>query len=167
MRSSLTKVLIAACVALFVGTAHADGSRDALEGSAQRREALDREATNLYQQVFSPFCPGRSLNDCPSSKAAELKDQMRADLEAGKAPEIILNEVFQRFGDQYRAVPQFAGVGMFVWLAPIGFVVLGLALAIALSMRRNKATATRSKVSTPPLSAEDEQRIREELSRLE
>jgi cytochrome c-type biogenesis protein CcmH len=157
MRSSLTTFLIAACVALFVGTAHAD----------ERSEALDREATTLYQQVFSPFCPGRSLNDCPSSKAAELKDQMRAELEAGKAPEVVLNEVFQRFGDQYRAVPQFAGVGMFVWLVPIGFVVLGLAIAIGLSIRRNKGATTRSGVITSALSAEDEQRIQEELSRLE
>ena len=92
---------------------------------------------------------------------------MRAELEAGKAPEVVLNEVFQRFGDQYRAVPQFAGVGMFVWLVPIGFVVLGLAIAIGLSIRRNKGATTRSGVITSALSAEDEQRIQEELSRLE
>ena len=61
----------------------------------ERSEALDREATNLYQQVFSPFCPGRSLNDCPSSKAAEVKDEMRAQLEAGKSSEAVLQEVLK------------------------------------------------------------------------
>jgi cytochrome c-type biogenesis protein CcmH len=161
MRSSVTKILIAFCLALSVSTVFADGP-DGLKG-----EALDREATSLYQQVFSPFCPGRSLNDCPSSKAAELKDQMRAELEAGKAPEVILNEVIQKFGEEYRAVPRFTGVGMFVWLVPIGFVVVGLLIAVGLSIRRNKNHSTRPEVSTPALSAEDEQRIRDELSRIE
>jgi len=161
MRSSVTKIFIAFCLALSVSAACA-ATPDALKG-----EALDREATNLYQQVFSPFCPGRSLNDCPSSKAGELKDQMRAELEAGKAPEVILNEVIQKFGEQYRAVPRFAGVGMFVWLVPIGFVVVGLLIAAGLSIRRNRNQATRPDVSTPALSTEDEQRIRDELSRIE
>jgi cytochrome c-type biogenesis protein CcmH/NrfF len=92
---------------------------------------------------------------------------MRAELEAGKAPEVILNEVIQKFGEQYRAVPRFAGVGMFVWLVPIGFVVVGLLIAAGLSIRRNKNQATRPDVSTPALSTEDEQRIRDELSRIE
>ena len=161
MRSSVAKILIAFCLALSVSAA-CTASPDGLKG-----EALDREATNLYQQVFSPFCPGRSLNDCPSSKAAELKDQMRAELEAGKAPEVILNEVFQKFGDQYRAVPQFAGVGMFVWLVPIGFVVIGLLIAVAASSRRKKGTSDESISSAPAVSAEDERRIQDELSRLE
>ena len=157
MRSSLSKFVLTLCVVCAVGSVQAD----------ERSEALDQEATNLYQQVFSPFCPGRSLNDCPSSKAAELKDQMRAELEAGKAPEVILNEVFQKFGDQYRAVPRFTGVGIFVWLVPIGFIVLGLLLAVGISIRRKRGGVSESTANTPTLSAEDERRIRDELSRLE
>jgi cytochrome c-type biogenesis protein CcmH/NrfF len=172
MRSSVSKIFIALCLAFAVGTASADASPEALkgkalEGKALEGEALDREATNLYQQVFSPFCPGRSLNDCPSSKAAELKDQMRAELEAGKAPEVILNEVIQKFGEQYRAVPRFTGVGMFVWLVPMGFVAIGLLLAVGISMRRKRGGASESTLSAPALSAEDERRIQDELSRLE
>jgi cytochrome c-type biogenesis protein CcmH len=167
MCRSLSKIAIAFFVALSVSVAHADARPDGLEGKALAGEALDREATNLYQQVFSPFCPGRSLNDCPSSKAAELKDQMRAELEAGKAPEVILNEVFQKFGDQYRAVPQFAGVGMFVWLVPIAFVVVGLAIAVGVSISRKKSSSASVAPTTPSLSPDDERRVREELSKLD
>jgi len=158
MCGSVSKIFLTLCVALAVGTAYA---------ATPEGEALDRQATALYQQVFSPFCPGRSLNDCPSSKAAELKDQMRAELEAGKAPEVILNEVFQKFGDQYRAVPQFSGVGMLVWLVPISFVVIGLLIAVAASSRRKRRTSAESLLNAPTLSAEDERRIQDELSRLE
>ena len=133
----------------------------------ERSEVLDREATTLYQQVFSPFCPGRSLNDCPSSKAAELKDEMRSQLEAGKSSEDILQGVFQKYGDQYRAVPKFAGVGVFVWLAPASFVLIGLLVAMRISLRKKRSPIVHGPAPASKLSEEDERRIREELSRLE
>lgn len=96
-------------------------------------ENLDAEAYRLYQQVFSPFCAGRSLNDCPSSKAHELKLEMRQKLEQGVAPEVILEDVIKRFGEQYRAVPLYSGFGKFVWLAPIAFLLFGAVLALGLA----------------------------------
>lgn len=158
MRSVTIFLISLVCtLSVSVGTALGD----------ERSEALDREATNLYQQVFSPFCPGRSLNDCPSSKAAELKDDMRAQLEAGKSGEEILQGVFQKFGDQYRAVPKFAGVGILVWLVPVGFVALGLAIAVALSFRRRSPAAQSASLPEQRISAEEERRIQEELSKIE
>jgi cytochrome c-type biogenesis protein CcmH len=134
----------------------------------ERSEALDREATQIYQQVFSPFCPGRSLNDCPSAKATELKTEMRQKLESGTSSEEILKDVFARYGDKYRTVPRFQGVGALVWLVPIGFVVIGLGIAMGVSSSRKK----RSLVSTGPdvknkLSEADLKRIEEELSNLD
>lgn len=137
-------------------------------GADERSEALDREATTMYQQVFSPFCPGRSLNDCPSSKATALKDEMRAKLETGVPPSEILKEVFATYGDQYRAVPPFAGVGALVWLVPIGFVVIGLLVALRVSIRRKRIESPSSGTAAMgTLSAEDERRIQEELSKLD
>ena len=133
----------------------------------ERSEALDREATSLYQQVFSPFCPGRSLNDCPSAKAAELKDEMRAQLEAGQSGEEVLQDVFQRYGEQYRAVPKFAGVGILVWLVPASFVLVGFALAIKMSLRRKDAKRAVSASTAPSISDEDQRRVQEELARMD
>lgn len=133
----------------------------------ERSEALDRESTTIYQQVFSPFCPGRSLNDCPSSKAGELKNEIRTELEAGKSSEVILSEVFRKYGDQYRAIPRFAGVGMLVWLVPIGFVAVGLIIALAVSFSRKKGAPASNCPSQPSLSADQERRIQDELSKLD
>lgn len=164
MYRSVTTFLVALVAAIFVGVPQllADERSEVLN-----QEAIDREATNLYQQVFSPFCPGRSLNDCPSSKAGELKDEMRAELEAGKSPEVILNEVFKKYGDQYRAVPQFSGVGVLVWLVPIGFVAIGLAVAVGVSISRKRTSSASVASQKPVLSAEEERRIQEELSKLD
>jgi cytochrome c-type biogenesis protein CcmH/NrfF len=117
----------------------------------QRSEAIDKQATELYQQVFSPFCAGRSLNDCPSSKAHELKEQMRAKLEAGVAPEVILEDVFAQFGEKYRTVPAYKGFGKLVWWVPLGFVVFGLFVAIVVVLSRRASPPVSARPSATPL----------------
>jgi cytochrome c-type biogenesis protein CcmH/NrfF len=133
----------------------------------ERSEKLDREATTLYQQVFSPFCPGRSLNDCPSSKAGELKDEMRAQLESGMPAEVVLQGVIDKYGEQYRAVPRFAGIGIFVWVVPLGFVAIGLLAALLVSLGRKKVAPVVASSRKDSISDEDERRIAEELSKLD
>jgi cytochrome c-type biogenesis protein CcmH/NrfF len=92
---------------------------------------------------------------------------MRAELEAGKSPDVILNEVFQKYGDQYRAIPPFAGVGILVWLVPIGFVAIGLIIAVRVSSSRKKSATATSVPTISPLSEDDERRIQEELLKLD
>lgn len=152
-------VLTLCCVLATCGAslAHAD----------ERSERLDKEATTLYQQVFSPFCPGRSLNDCPSSKAGELKDEMRAQLESGTPSEAVLQSVIDKYGEQYRAVPRFAGVGIFVWIVPLGFVLIGLISAILVSLGRKKASPVIGSIQKESISSDDERRIAEELAKLD
>ena len=134
-----------------------------------RSEALDKQAAELYQQVFSPFCAGRSLNDCPSSKAQELKAQMRSKLEAGVPPQTILEDVFRQFGEQYRTVPAYQGFGKLVWWVPVAFLVFGLfvALIVVLSRRSSRQVSTSQRTSahsTPPISDEVRAQIDKELS---
>lgn len=146
-----------ALCALSLATANAD------PGS----EALDNKSYEMYQQVFSPFCPGRSLNDCPSSKAQELKAEMRQKLEQGTAPEIILEGVFAQFGDKYRAVPVFEGFGRMVWIAPFGFVVIGLIGAIIVVLRRKKGDLGSNSRTQIKISAALQDRINQELTKLD
>lgn len=138
----------------------------------ERSELLDKQSYELYQQVFSPFCPGRSLNDCPSSKAHELKLEMRAQLENGVPPQTILEGVFAKFGEKYRAVPAYQGFGKLVWWVPFGFVALGLAIACGLVLRRRKQDPSARPSSSPmngssPISADIEAQIERELSSLD
>jgi cytochrome c-type biogenesis protein CcmH/NrfF len=138
----------------------------------ERSELLDKQSYELYQQVFSPFCPGRSLNDCPSSKAHELKIEMRAQLENGVPPQTILEGVFAKFGEKYRAVPAYQGFGKLVWWVPFGFVALGLAIACGLVARRGKrGSAEKSPASsanfTPQISPDIQAQIERELSSLD
>jgi cytochrome c-type biogenesis protein CcmH/NrfF len=47
------------------------------------------QATAIARQTMSPFCPGRTLYDCPSPNAAEWRRDIESMLASGKtAPEI-------------------------------------------------------------------------------
>lgn len=98
-------------------------------------------AKGIFEQIFSPFCPGRSLNDCPSSKAHELKDQIRSDLKAGKDPDAVLQSVFAQYGEQYRALPKASGMGMIAWLLPCVFLALGVTAILLMTKKRRKLTS--------------------------
>lgn len=136
-----------------------------LGGIAQERSSeLDRRAYEMYQQVFSPFCPGRSLNDCPSSKAQDLKLEMRQRLERGDSVEVILDDVFRRFGDTFRAVPRYSGFGKLVWWIPLGFLALGgLVIMVALRGRRSSAVAKTNENIAQSVPSDLQARIQREL----
>jgi cytochrome c-type biogenesis protein CcmH len=133
----------------------------------ERSAALEKEATALYQGMLSPFCAGRSLNDCPSSKAQELKDEMRARLEAGESKDAILEDMITRYGEQYRAVPLFAGFGVFVWVVPIGFVLVGLTVAVLVSSGRKKSEQAPLSANHSPASEDAVKKLQQELASLD
>lgn len=130
---------------------------------------LDKSAYSVYQQIFSPFCPGRSLNDCPSSKAHDLKMELREQLASGVSEQEVLDGVFRKYGDKYRAIPQYAGFGKLVWWIPLGFVLLGGAIVFARSTGRGRSSqqAGTQPEDTTSLSSEVEAQIEKELSSMD
>ena len=132
-------------------------------------EVWQKKAAEMYQQVLSPFCPGRSLNDCPSSKAQELKTEMLVKLQSGVQEQEVLEGVFAKFGDQYRAIPKGEGFGRLVWLVPGVFVCAGLALAYFVSTRRNTVSIPVSPTgkSVKAITAEEEAELSRELENLD
>jgi cytochrome c-type biogenesis protein CcmH len=138
---------------------------------------LDKRAYQLYQQVLSPFCAGRSLNDCPSSKAHDLKLQMRQRLAAGDSEDVILADFLKEFGEKYRAVPEYSGFGLFAWWMPIAFLALGAIVALRLAVskggkeeiRRGSELEKSADVSGPERAVSEELRreIEAELRRIE
>lgn len=97
--------------------------------------AMESKAHEVFMDVMSPFCPGRSLNDCPSSKAHELKDEIRSEIEGGKKKEEILEKIFSKYGDQYRAIPKTEGFGLLAWGLPCAFLAVGLGVLLIVGLR--------------------------------
>jgi len=123
----------------------------------------DDVAADVYREVMSPFCPGVTLHDCPSSEADELRLDIARWAEAGMSRSEIMARLEAEFGPDIRAVPEGEGAGLFAWLLPAVGAVAGLLLAWTLARRY----ASRRAVDRPPAggpSPEERQRLEGELA---
>jgi cytochrome c-type biogenesis protein CcmH/NrfF len=128
--------------------------------SAELDVEAARRAHRVASSVMSPFCPGRTLADCPSPDAAALRRDVRALLDAGASEEQVRERLEARFGEEVAAVPRSA----FAWLFPIVVLVVGAgALAIALARLARPARASSSAPLDPALEAALDAELEREL----
>jgi cytochrome c-type biogenesis protein CcmH/NrfF len=102
----------------------------------------------LWNELMSPFCPGRSLADCPSEQAEKLRVWIVAQEEQGRAKDDVTAELFQSFGDVLRQAPAAEGIGLAAYLVPVAIFGAGGGLvALFLARRRGEALATAPRVA--------------------
>ena len=122
----------------------------ALATSASASEEVARRAHSVARDVMSPFCPGRTLADCPSPDAAAVREQIRTMLEEGVSEEHVRAQLRQQYGDAVVGVPRSA-VG---WALPGVFLALGFG-ALIYALRRLSASPETSQTDvTADLEAE-------------
>jgi cytochrome c-type biogenesis protein CcmH len=95
----------------------------------------ERRLSKIEGEIFSPFCPGKVLKDCPSSGATELKGELRSKLMAGESDTQIVAYLESLYGTEIHARPPMSGMGVWVWVVPGVFVLIGVVIFIFL-MRR-------------------------------
>ncbi len=59
-------------------------------------------AYELSGELMSPFCPGRTLAECPSPQADELRLWIITQEAAGATRAEVERTLYQRFGDSIR-----------------------------------------------------------------
>jgi cytochrome c-type biogenesis protein CcmH len=120
-------------------------------------------ALELYNGLMSPYCPGRTLMDCPSSQATELRDWIAAQEQAGRTRQQVEDELYEKYGDVILQAPRAEGFGLAAYVLPIVAFAAGGAI-VWIFLRRQAAGAS----AAPPrprasLDPEMERRIDEEL----
>jgi cytochrome c-type biogenesis protein CcmH/NrfF len=80
--------------------------------------ASDGWAVELERELMSPYCPGRSLVECPSPQATELRMWIHAQEQAGVAREEVEARLTAEFGDTLRHAPRAEGWGVWAYLMP-------------------------------------------------
>lgn len=142
----------------------------ALAGGALAADAPAEPPSWAYQlphDLMSPFCPGRTLAECPSPQADQLRLWILTQAAAGASREELETALYQRFGDQIRSAPRASGWGWSAYAIPIvGFLVGGGLVVYALRriVRRGSApSAAASPVEPPPGDPELERLLDEEL----
>lgn len=131
----------------------------AVDAQTRSPEEVSREALKLFNTVMSPYCPGALLADCTSSKAAVLRDKIRAELARGRDPQEIVDELIVDYGQQILGAPPMSGAGIAAWILPILVLVGGLWFIYGWLAERRVAVVEQT--PKPPL--EHDERLRERM----
>jgi cytochrome c-type biogenesis protein CcmH/NrfF len=85
----------------------------------------------LERELMSPYCPGRSLIECPSPQATELRLWIQAQEREGVPRSQVEARLFEEFGDQLRHSPRAEGWGLWAYLVPGGALLAGGVVVVA------------------------------------
>ena len=88
-----------------------------LAGVAQAEP--DAWAYDLADELMSPFCPGRTLSDCPSPQAKTLVVWLGTQQAAGRSREDVQAELVERFGENILPAPPARGFGLAAYAFPV------------------------------------------------
>lgn len=80
---------------------------------------------DVYNRVMSPYCPGLTLSECPSSKAADLRERISSRLAAGATNAEIDSWLRREYGETIVSKPEAIG-----WVIPAFLIALGAGLMI-------------------------------------
>jgi cytochrome c-type biogenesis protein CcmH/NrfF len=116
----------------------------------------------LAHELMSPYCPGRSLTECPSPQATELRLWIQAQERSGIPREQVEARLFEQFGDQLRHGPRAEGWGLWAYLVPAAALAAGAALVFVF-LRRQGRPAPAAPEAAPARDPELERRLDEEL----
>ena len=119
----------------------------------------------LARDLMSPFCPGRTLADCPSPDAATLRAWILGQEASGRSRADVENELLERYGEQILAAPRARGFGLTAYAIPIVVFVAGGALVGLFLRRQSRAARSAPPAPAEPLSPELERLVDEELAR--
>jgi cytochrome c-type biogenesis protein CcmH len=91
-------------------------------------DPLDHETRRIGKQLQCPICSGAAVADSPSELAGQMRNVIRAKLEAGESEEQIIAYFVERYGDSVLIEPPRRGIGLAVWIAPVGVLAIGALL---------------------------------------
>jgi cytochrome c-type biogenesis protein CcmH/NrfF len=100
----------------------------ALSIEARPARAIEEAPAWAYamaHDLMSPYCPGRTLAECPSPQATELRFWILTQGAAGVSEEEVRVMLNERFGDVLLSAPRAEGWGFSAYAIPIVFFVLG------------------------------------------
>ena len=89
-------------------------------------DETDRRATAVFDTIMSPYCPGVTLSACASTKATDLRNEVRQWLHDGVDEATIQSRLIETYGATILGVPEGGAAGRVGWLVPILATLGGL-----------------------------------------
>jgi cytochrome c-type biogenesis protein CcmH len=114
-------------------------------------EFSDDEEQARYQQFIDemrcPKCDNQNLSGSNSAIAADLRKQIYDMVRSDKTDEEIVSYMVERYGDFILYKPRFTRSTVFLWGAPILFLLIGL-LIIFFLLKSRRRTAVSEHLSS-------------------
>ncbi|RMF10566.1 MAG: cytochrome c-type biogenesis protein CcmH [Alphaproteobacteria bacterium] len=120
--------------------------------------ALEQQARAIMKELRCLVCQNQSIEDSNADLARDLRTIVRERLAAGDSPQEVKRFMVERYGEWVLLRPPLNARTIALWVGPLLFLALGGFAAWRL-MRRETPQAP------PPLSAEEEQRLKQILER--
>lgn len=115
-------------------------------------------AEEVSDRTMSPFCPGLTLSECPSSQSATLRDQIEDKVASGWTNRRLDTWLTQNYGEGVLARPR----GFIAYLLPGAILLAGFGVLITASLRWSRG-ARSPDVAARALSDDDRRLIAAEL----
>lgn len=122
-----------------------------------------RQVQTIVRNTASPFCPGKTLDSCPSPKAGEWRRDIRSWVADGVAEPEIRDRLQARVpGFELSIPPVKSG-----WVIPVVAVALSTLWFIVMAWRFTRRRPPQSPKNPPPRALALDARLDEELARSE
>jgi len=97
---------------------------------------LQKRYLALTHELRCMQCQTESIADSEVSLAGDLRRQVREMLLAGKSDEDVRNYMVSRYGDFILFRPRFVARNLWLWLAPVALLLVGIVVAVRLLRQR-------------------------------
>ncbi len=104
--------------------------------------ALQARYEKLTQVLRCPQCQNQAIADSPVGIAADLRRELREQIAAGRTDAEILDFMTARYGDFILYNPPVKPKTWLLWAAPGLLLLVGLASAAVVIVRRSKGVIT-------------------------
>jgi cytochrome c-type biogenesis protein CcmH len=114
----------------------------ALDTTQLADPALQARYVALTHELRCMQCQNESIADSPVDLAADLRNQVREQLLAGKSDDDIRNWMAARYGEFILFRPRFAPRTAWLWLAPLLLLLFGALVCWRIVRQRGALLAT-------------------------
>ena len=118
---------------------------------------VEQRLAKLSQELRCLQCQNQTLAESPSSIAADLRREIREQIQAGKSDKEIVAFLTQRYGDFILYRPRVTPTTYLLWFGPFVLLIVGLVVLFRYVKQRRDA------ITEQPLSDEERRRAEEML----
>ncbi len=138
----------------------------AAHARAQGVEVTDNDVIRVAERMYCPVCENIPLDECQTTACQDWKEEIRAQLAAGRGAQEVIDSFVARFGNHVVGLPQDPLLRALAFIAPLLATAAALGLGVITFRRFNSRPALSADVKGAAGEQTDEvyrQRLEEDL----